>query len=69
MASPEPGRSWVGEDILFRQLVSSREEKSPDLGADPALGLARLDAHTQDEGEDHDVLLNVGRQVWNKYAE
>ena len=53
---PEPGGSRVGEDGLLGPWGAASEEEGPDLTVDSPLSC--LDAHTEDEREDHDVFLS-----------
>ena len=49
-------RSWIGKETLFRKLAAASEKKSPDVGVDFPFTL--LETNTEDERENHDVLLN-----------
>ena len=60
---PEPGGSRVGEDGLLGPWGATSEEEGPDLTVDSPLSC--LDAHTEDEREDHDVFLS-NREYVNK---
>ena len=53
---PEPVGSRVGEDVLPGEGSPACQQEGPDVSVD--FSLPGLDAHTQDEGEDHDVLLS-----------
>ena len=60
---PEPGGCRVGEDGLLGPGGATSEEEGPDLTVDSPLSC--LDAHTEDEREDHDVFLS-NREYVNK---
>ena len=60
---PHPLRSRVGEDRLLGHRRAAGEKESPDLRVDSSLSC--LDPHTEDEREDHDVLLS-NREYVNK---
>ena len=60
---PQPGGSRVGEDRLLGQGRTTSEEEGPDLSVDRSLPC--LDAHTEDEREDHDMFLS-NREYVNK---
>ena len=49
-------RSWIWKETLFRKFAAAGEKKSPDIGVDFPLTL--LETDTEDERENHDVLLN-----------
>ena len=49
-------RSWIGEKTLFWKFAASGEKEGPDVGVDFPLTL--LEPDTEDERENHDVLLN-----------
>ena len=53
---PEPLRSWIGEKTFFGKFAASSEKEGPDVGVDFPLTL--LEPDTEDERENHDVLLN-----------
>ena len=60
---PHPLRSRVWEDRLLGHRRTAGEKESPDLRVDSPLSC--LDPHTEDEREDHDVLLS-NREYVNK---
>ena len=49
-------RSWIWKETLFREFAAASEKKSPDICVDFPFTL--LETDTEDERENHDVLLN-----------